>query len=783
MPRRAALLALLGAWGISAASARAENFNVTVDDDTGADSLREAVSNANASAETSNTITFTLPANSTITLGSDLEAVESPTLTFIDTTNAVIIDANDKILFQNADTAHFFTFSNLVTYRDGRIVFTEATNGTIGGTLKGNDVQLSKAGAGTTTLNASQTITLDSASSVDVDAGTFAALGTLSGPGTFTVDAPATLVIGGSVTAGTVTDEGTINVNTGGTLTATSSLTVASGGTLLVDGTVNAAGKTITNHGSLVANGTLTAGSLIIASDGALTGSSTSINAPLNVSGRVAPSTSTGTLGVTGPVSFGSTSTFEVDMAPGNAGDSLTATGAVTIAPGARLALVADPTAFALATPSTKTVLTGSSRTGEFTPIDYAFFAEDFNYQPGSLTVTLTKTAQTFEPFAQTPNQRAVAQTLDAASTAPNDDLQTVLDALYSAQADEISPLLDAIGGESLTAFATARQILGERTARAIHRRTRDPAWGDGRAIYLSEDPDVAAQGDERPLIDRVRPGTWFDALGTFGQLEGDRGEADVDTLLYGGTLGADAWIADHWVIGLAAGYARSDVDLHGRDTDVYGDTVQGALYAGFIDPRGFLSAYGRYAYTFQNSSRSIEAGTLTRHAHANWDAQDYGAGAEAGVTLVSFRGFALQPIAGVDWLQLTEESYTEHDAESLNLIVDPETLDTTTARFGGRVFGRLDMEDAGILVPELRAFYQHLYGDRERVLEARLSGAPGLTSIGVRGPELPSENLLLGVGWGVLVNERLMVSFDYDAVLGSDRVEHQANIAARVVF
>jgi hypothetical protein len=52
-----------------------------------------------------------------------------------------------------------------------------------------------------------------------------------------------------------------------------------------------------------------------------------------------------------------------------------------------------------------------------------------------------------------------------------------------------------------------------------------------------------------------------------------------------------------------------------------------------------------------------------------------------------------------------------------------------------------------------------------------------------VRGPELPSENLLLGVGWGVLVGERLTVSFDYDAVLGSDRVEHQGNIAARVVF
>ena len=236
-------------------------------------------------------------------------------------------------------------------------------------------------------------------------------------------------------------------------------------------------------------------------------------------------------------------------------------------------------------------------------------------------------------------------------------------------------------------------------------------------------------------------------------------------------------------MIGLAAGYARSDVDLDDRDADVFGDTVQGAFYGGFVDPRGYLSAYGRYAYTFESSSRRIESTALSRRAHADWNAQDYGAGGEAGVTLASFGGFSIQPIAGIDWLRLTEESYSEHGAGSLSLTVDPETLDSTTARFGGRVFGRLDMGNPGILVPELRAFYQHLYGDRERVLDARLSGAPGLSSIGVRGPKLPRESLLLGVGWGVMVSQYLTVSFDYDAVLGSDRVEHQGNIAARVVF
>ena len=49
---------------------------------------------------------------------------------------------------------------------------------------------------------------------------------------------------------------------------------------------------------------------------------------------------------------------------------------------------------------------------------------------------------------------------------------------------------------------------------------------------------------------------------------------------------------------------------LDDREADVFGDTVQGALYAGFVDPRGYVSAYGRYAYTFQDSTRRIETST-----------------------------------------------------------------------------------------------------------------------------------------------------------------------------
>jgi outer membrane autotransporter protein len=285
-------------------------------------------------------------------------------------------------------------------------------------------------------------------------------------------------------------------------------------------------------------------------------------------------------------------------------------------------------------------------------------------------------------------------------------------------------------------------------------------------------------------LLDELfHAGAWLDAFGLYGELDGERGQAEVDTFLAGGTLGADAWLGRRLVAGVAAGYARIDLDADGRNAQSYGDAIQGMLYAGFTDPRGYLSVYGRYAYTFQDSSRRIDVAGFHRSAHASWDAQDYGGGAELGLTILSVGPVGLQPIAGIDWLRLDEESYRESGAGTLGLDVEPETLESTTARFGGRVFGRVVMSDVGILVPELRAFWQREYGDTERDLDARLIGAPPLTSVGVRGAELPDSVLILGLGWGVRLGENLTVTLDYDALLDSDRVEHQGNLAARWLF
>jgi fibronectin-binding autotransporter adhesin len=766
-----ALVALLGA----ADAAQGANFTVNNTADSGAGSLRQAITDANAATDASNTIVFSLPASSTIPLATPLPDLEPQTLVFDAASGpGITIDgAGGNPFLSNMATTTSVLMRN-VSFTDGSIDFAfdqltlesnadTTIDANLSGTGVSGDFVLHKTGAGTATISTGRTMTL---------------AGGLSGVGQALIDQGGFVVNGTLVTDDLNASSGTtLTVGTGGAINAANTVTVNSTA-LIVNGALNGANGVTVNSSTFDLNGSLSGASVLIGPSTLFTGNGGSITGNTTVQGTVSPTTTAGALAVAGNLTFAPTSVLDLDLQPGPADRIQVTGGTVTVQPGARLVFRTDPTAFAA--PQTFPVVTsGAPVSGAFTlGSDYAFLSETFSgCGANDVCLTLAPNGLGLSDFAATPNQQRVASQLDAASAGATGDLADALDAINRSTAAELPDLLDAIGGEPLTAFATGRQILGERTARALHRRVRDGAWGEARAFYLRplEQPSL--------LDELFHVGSWLDAFGVYGRLDGNTGEAQVQTLLGGGTLGVDAWLGDRVVGGVAAGYSRIDVDLDDRVAQGYGDAIQGAMYAGYTDPRGYLSVYGRYAYTFQNSSRRIQSTELHRTANADWNAQDLGAGVEAGLTVLSIGRVGLQPIAGFDWLRLDDQSYHESGAGSLGLDVDPKTLDSRTARFGGRLFGSVDLTGTGVLVPELRAFWQKEYGDRERVLDARLLGAPQVGPSGVRGPEMPADVVILGLGWGVHLGQNLTITLDYDALLDSDRVEHQGNLAARWLF
>ena len=781
----------------------AETFTVTTNADMGTGSLRAALTAAAADDSEPHTIEFAAALDGqTIALASALPDV-GRVVTFDTQGRAVTLDGSDAGI-----TQPYLTVTSIVTF-DGL-------------SFQGGEVRTGPPGT-LYIIQADRDVTIGSDFSNDVGAA-FSFDKDGSATATITSDVVLSSAIGDAfggtlqianggsfeLASFNVNDTATLEVLSGGSASF-GSLDVRSGGTLTGGGAVATTDTTIRSGATLSGALMLDAGSAFTLESGAdLVGGGTITATDVALSGRTAPDTTSGTLTFNGATVFASGSAYEADLQDDGDGDRIDVNGAVTIQPGAQLVTRLDP-AGDYSSGLDVTVLDYDSVSGTFdlsTDSSFLFLTQTPVYGANALVIQLDPTAPDLD---LTPNQQHVLDVVNAATPDPDGDLdvvQNVLNATFQGDEAAYGELLDAIGGESHTAFATGRQLLGERTARALHRRMRDPAWGAARAVYAADatapapvfagprgaplgwralapaaSPPVSASPVAAPGS-RTRVGAWLDAFGQIGTLEGgDSGEADLDTLLYGGTLGVDAWLADRVVLGLAAGYARADLDLDDRAAELTGDTIQGALYAGYADPRGHLSAYGRYAYTFQDAARRIAAPQLYRTATASWDAQDYGAGAEAGVTLVSLGTFGLQPIVGVDWLQLTEESYRESGGGSLSLDVDPDDLESTTARFGGRIFGELDLDEAGRFVPELRAFWQREYGDRDRVLRARLLGASTGGALAVRGAEMPRDVVILGLGWSAELGELVEVLLDYDALLDADRVEHQGSVAVRARF
>jgi uncharacterized protein with beta-barrel porin domain len=186
--------------------------------------------------------------------------------------------------------------------------------------------------------------------------------------------------------------------------------------------------------------------------------------------------------------------------------------------------------------------------------------------------------------------------------------------------------------GETLTQFATSRLATAQRFSRALDARIREYQWDTKGAIITAgagesglSSTDFANTGSS-PLLGVAMLGvgplgaprigttaikdpllrTWFEGSGIFGDVDGNSNESDFDYTIWGGSLGVDAQLAEHWVLGLAGGYANTDIDFSSRPGEGELDTYQGALYAGYVDPRFHLGVSGRYAYNDMDGKREI---------------------------------------------------------------------------------------------------------------------------------------------------------------------------------
>jgi uncharacterized protein with beta-barrel porin domain len=253
---------------------------------------------------------------------------------------------------------------------------------------------------------------------------------------------------------------------------------------------------------------------------------------------------------------------------------------------------------------------------------------------------------------------------------------------------------------------------------------------------------------------------------------------------------GLDVALGRRGVLGLAAGWARLDLDVKGRNMNGEADVFQGGLYGAYVGERLYVGGLARYAYTSYDTSRHVVFGSgadvIDETLSADYKGNDVGGYLEAGYVAWAPAGFQIEPMAAFDYTWLERESFVESGADDIALAVDKATWHSLLGSVGFRVHKSIALQEGeGLrMVPELSARYAHQFGDRDRPLDARIVGAdPGTGSFQVVGASASSYGAIFGVGWSVVREDNLAFFVQYDLNWNRDLLGHALALGLLVRF
>jgi outer membrane autotransporter protein len=161
----------------------------------------------------------------------------------------------------------------------------------------------------------------------------------------------------------------------------------------------------------------------------------------------------------------------------------------------------------------------------------------------------------------------------------------------------------------------------------------------------------------------------WADALGQWQhQNSTHQHQLGYNDKTGGLTVGADTCYND-FIVGAAFSYTNSNLRWKRSAGHSQINSYYGGLYGSWNNECLYVNASVLGAYSDYHTSRHFHRGTIDRHAHARHKSGEALAGIEAGVMMQElFCGIDLIPFVGFDYVYLSQQGYSEHDADRFNL-------------------------------------------------------------------------------------------------------------------
>ncbi|OIO37762.1 MAG: hypothetical protein AUJ71_04615 [Candidatus Omnitrophica bacterium CG1_02_49_16] len=275
--------------------------------------------------------------------------------------------------------------------------------------------------------------------------------------------------------------------------------------------------------------------------------------------------------------------------------------------------------------------------------------------------------------------------------------------------------------------------------------------------------------------------GIWVRGVGNTSEQGERKGINGYDADMWGVTGGIDGEVANDTRLGLAGGYAATNVDnkVDTGNTDI--DSYQGTIYVGYDDPSPWYADGGfQFAWNQYDGNRSIVFPGVDRKADASYDGQQYTGFGNVGY-VIKQDPFNITPLAGLTYSHLNIDSYTESGAGDLDLTVNSQGYDLLQSALGVKL-ELAPIEDKGLkLVPE--GHFRWLYDFIGDQVATTATFAGGGGSFDTKGAAPDQSSFNFGGGVTLFSKENLSFTATYDYEMKDQYRSHTGQGVLRYTF
>jgi outer membrane autotransporter protein len=558
-----------------------------------------------------------------------------------------------------------------------------------------------------------------------------------------------------------------------------------SGALLLQEDSAGFTGLTRVEDGKLVVNGKL-GGSMQVLAGSTLAGSGTigsgaGSTVTIADSASLSPGNSIGTLKVDGDLVFQKGSRFVVEVDPDSKDSDLVKVSGNTVLNGGSVAHIGAAGNYKLR--STYTILASDkSLSGAFDEVtsDFAFLDPKllYNYDLGTVDLSLTRNDRAFASVAMTRNQTATANAIDSIGI---DAGHAVYDAIAQLPDDHnlIRGSFDQVSGEIHASMKSALIEESHVVRDAATDRLR-AAFGD---VGAASSPVIAYEDGQQQLVSSTtdRAAAWTQGFGAWGHTDSDGNAASLKRSTKGLLLGADAPFFDTWRLGLLAGYSHTSADIAGRSSSGNSDNYHLGAYAGtrWNLPQGTLGLRTGLSHTWHQieTSRSVAFPGFSDNLK-----DDYRAGTLQVFGDLGYRidtpSVSLEPFINLAHTRQRNKGFSERGGAAA-LRGKAQSTDTTFTTLGLRASTKLDI--AGVETTARGSLgWRHALGDTTPLSTHSFSAGNAFT---VAGAPLAKNAALVEVGADMAITPSTSLGLSYDEQFTGSTRQHGLKASLNIRF